>query len=307
MRYNAIADVPSLNCLEVVDMGRYNIPLDVNDLVKRYVAGESEKSLAESVGVSRNVIRRRLEASGTAIRDRSAAMHTRMSRLDPEERAQLAAAAHDAVRGKRKSAEFLIARALGVEKQGAEHGNVSPAELMLADLLRDHGVLVTHQKAIGPYNADLATLTVAVEVLGGQWHFVKKHGKRLRYLLDAGWDVIFVWVDGVHYPLGRGAAQYISAHREFRRQNPAAARCYRVIRGDGKLVAQGSADRDDIPDIIPLSDCPHVPPAEVPFGYCRCGCGRRTALADRTAGMRVKGRPAAYISGHNKARCRNAG
>jgi very-short-patch-repair endonuclease len=278
------------------------VSVDMDALIPRYLAGESIKALSGNLGIGRRAITTRLERAGIPIRDRSEAMYTRMSRINSEERAQLTAAAHDAVRGKPKTEGFLVARALGVEKQGAKHGNVSPAELMLADMLQDRGILVTHQKAIGPYNADLATLSVAVEVLGGQWHRVKKHGKRLRYLLDGGWDVIFVWVNGIHYPLGRGAAEYIAAHREFRRRNPAAIRCYRVIRGDGQLVASGSADGDDIPDILPISDRPNVPPAEVPPGYCHCGCGRPTSGGrNHTTGASVL-----YVSGHNPPRHRNA-
>ena len=83
---------------------------------------------------------------------------------------------------------------------------------------QNQGVGVIYQKAIGPYNADLAIGTVAVEVLGGQWHRIKHHGKRLRYILDAGWDVIYIWVDAKHFPLGPGAAEYVIAHCEFREE-----------------------------------------------------------------------------------------
>lgn len=289
-------------------MRRYNIPLDVDDLVQRYARGESEKALAETFGVSRDVIRRRLVKAGVEPRNRSDAMFVRMAHASPEERSRLADAAHAAVRGKPRSTEFLISRAKGIETLGAAHGTVSAAEILLASMLRGYWLQVTHQKAIGPYNADLAAGTVAVEVLGGSWHRSKRHRKRLRYLLDAGWDVIFVWVDGLHYPLGRGAAEYVAAHCEFRSRNPAAPRCYRVIRGDGKFVAEGSADGDDLPDVLPISDRPDVAPAEVPFGYCHCGCGKRTRIARQTRTERgqVKGMPLRYLTGHNKTGSRDA-
>lgn len=281
-------------------MRRYNVPIDVDDLVKRYSRGESEKALAKVFGVSRTIIRNRLVKAGVQPRGRSEAMFIRMANTSPEERARLATAAHDAVRGKPKTPEFLLARAAGVEKQGARHGNVSPAELILASDLRNATLPVVHQKAIGPYNVDIATGTVAVEVLGGGWHRSKLHGKRLRYMLDAGWDVIYIWVDGRRSPLRPGAAQYVVAHCEFRDGNPALPRCYRVIRGGGEFVAEGSADGDDIPDVLPVSDGPDVLPAEIPLGLCQCGCGRPTWIPTRTdiPRGRVKGVPVRFAKGH---------
>ena len=40
------------------------VPPDAGDLIKRYLAGESEKALAEAHGVGRNAIRRVLLAAG---------------------------------------------------------------------------------------------------------------------------------------------------------------------------------------------------------------------------------------------------
>lgn len=275
--------------------GERQVAVDSAAIVSRYLAGESEKALADALGTNRTVIRNRLLDADIQPRGRSESMYLRMSQASPEERARLASAAHDSVRGKPKTPEFLIARAIGVERQGAAHGNASPAELMLASMLRDAGVPIIHQKAIGPYNVDLAVGSVAVEVLGGGWHRAKLHGERLRYLLDAGWDVIYVWVNALRYPLGPGAGQYVVAHCEFRDRNPSAPRCYRVIRGGGEFVAEGSSDGDDIPDVLPVTNRPDVHPAEVEPGTCRCGCGRATSgrVNPRT------GKVAAYISGHN--------
>jgi hypothetical protein len=361
MRYNAIADVVSVCRIEVVDVTRKFIPPDTDDLIRRYVGGDSLKEVAEALGVSddyvrgqlvkagvprrqgggvrhdrviiddaamvrryeagesekalavafhidRNGIRRRLLKAGVTPRGRSDAMYLRMSQASAEERARLAAAAHDAVRGKPHSKERLAAKALGIEKLGANGPNVSAAEIMLACMLRNAGRDVVHQKAIGPYNVDLAAGSVAVEVLGGQWHRAKKHRERLRYILNAGRDVIYVWVDGRNHPLGAGAAEYVVAHLEFRDGNPAAPRCYRVIRGGGQFVAEGSADGDDLPEVLPISDRPDVPPAEVPFGYCHCGCGGLAPVAAKSRPGRgqVKGQPIRYISGHNKAFRRDA-
>ena len=43
---------------------------------------------------------------------------------------------------------------------------------------------------------------------------------------------------------------------------------------------------------------------EARHGYCRCGCGRKTAIASKTVGTRgvKKGEPNRYVSGHGRVR-----
>lgn len=304
MGYNGISHIPAINRVEVVHMRRYRIPIDMDDLVRRYTGGESEQALAKAFGVDRGTIRARLLKAGVQRRGSSEAAHLRMAHLTAEQRTANASAAHDAVRGTTWTDERLALKAQTIERQGANWAGTSPAELMFAGMLRDAGLTVISQKAVGPYNVDVATGTVAVEILGGSWHRVKKHGERLRYILNAGWDVIYIWVDGLNYPLGLGAAEYVLAHLEFRDGHPAAPRCYRVIRGSGEFVAEGSADGDDIPDVIPISDRPDAAPAEVPYGFCHCGCGRRTTVSPKDWPLKgyVAGEPRRFISGHNSQR-----
>jgi very-short-patch-repair endonuclease len=276
----------------------------MDDLVRRYTGGESEQALAKSFGVDRGTIRARLLKAGVQRRGSSESAYLRMAHLSPEERARNADAAHDAVRGTTWTDERLALKAQTIERQGADWAGASPAERVLADMLRGAGLTVINQKAAGPYNVDVATGSVAVEILGGSWHRSKHHGERLRYLLDAGWDVIYIWVIDGSCPLTAGAAEYVIAHCQFRDRHPAAPRCYRVIRGSGEFVAEGSADRDDIPDIIPFSDRPDVAPAEVPYGLCHCGCGQQTTVSPKDWPLKgyVAGEPRRFISGHNSQR-----
>lgn len=244
--------------------GKEVAQVDVAGIGRRYVAGESEKAIAQSLDVARSVVRRRLVAAGIEIRGRSEAMHVRMGNATAEQRRALTAAAHDACRGSKRSLASLAEAA--AKREGRITANVSPVELGLAAALRACGLDVIHQKAVGPYSVDLASGSIAVEILGGGWHRSKKHGERLRYILDARWDVIYVWVGSSRsggQPLGGGAADYVVAHSEFRDRNPAAARCYRVIRGGGQFVAGGSADGDDVPDVIPVSYCADVASPEI--------------------------------------------
>jgi hypothetical protein len=282
---------------------RERVSIDSDAVVKRYLAGESEKALAAAFGVDRNAIRTRLRKAGVEPRNRSEAAYLRMAHATADERARLASAAHDAARGRRRPLSEKLARAATMEAMGVSAPSVSAAEKLLAGWLSDAGLAVIHQKAVGPYNVDLAAGTVAVEVLGGGWHRAKLHGERLRYLLDAGWDVIYIWVDGRRSPLTAEAAQYVVSHCQVRDGDPAAPRCYRVIRGGGEFIAEGSADGDDIPDVLPITDRPDVPPAEVGPGYCHCGCDRQTSGGRAHDGGRVR-----YISGHNpQRRNRNPG
>jgi len=284
-----------------------DVVINEAEMVARYLAGESEKALAVAYDCDRGAIRRRLLKAGVQPRNRSEGMYTRMIRMTPEERRKLASASHRAKRGKPNSLAARETQALSIERNGRSHGNVSPAEILLADMLTDCGRAVIHQKAVGPYNVDLASGSVAVEILGGGWHASKRHGERLRHILDAGWDVIYIWVDGIKFPLGTGAAEYVIAHLEFRDGNPAAPRCYRVIRGGGEFVTGGGADGDDIPDKIPVSYRTYPPASEVPFGYCHCGCGEKTAISKYTyrSEGRIKGQPSRFLPGHGFGR-RNA-
>lgn len=43
---------------------------------------------------------------------------------------------------------------------------------------------------------------------------------------------------------------------------------------------------------------------EIPYGYCHCGCGQKTKIADETASAKgwIKGQPKRFINGHNGRR-----
>lgn len=312
-----VSDLRIRKCLEAAGVhirtnaeariGLERVTVDAKAIVSRYLAGESEKALAEAFNTSRPTIRKRLVDAGVTPRNRSEGMYTRMAQTTQEERQRLSAAAHDAVRGSKRTRESVVEAAR--RREGRINGSVSPAELLLADMLHERGVEVIHQKAVGPYNVDLAAGSVAVEVLGGGWHRSKRHGERLRYLLDSGWDVIYIWDDGAKgFPLGPGAAEYVISHLEFREGDPSTPRGYGVIRGTGEVLAGGRVDRDDIPDVLPNSDRPEVAPTVVPIGFCHCGCGQRTRInrCTRTERGVLKGMPSRFVSGHNHRGRRDA-
>ena len=217
------------------------------EIVRRYLAGESSNALAKSFGVSRRAIDYRLDAAGVDRRGSADANRLMMAARTPEENAANSKAAHEAVRGRRRSIEE---RSKGAATRERLRTHVSDNELILATMLRERGLDVIPQKAVGPYNVDLAAGTVAVEVFGGGWHAYGVHreraSERLRYILDEGWNLVIVWASASRWPIGPGACDYIATFAEVTSGNPPTRGEYRVIWGDGKEAAIDGANVDDL-------------------------------------------------------------
>lgn len=208
---------------------------NINELIQRYLSGESEKALAVAFGVSRPVIRRRLLEHGIKPRNRSEGMFARMARTSPEDRSRLAEAAHAAVRGKRRTWDELLLRAKTREKTGQY---VVKTEMILMNWFQARGATCTPQKAVGRYNVDIALYEppIAVEVRYSRWPGCsrpKNHIQRTVDLLNAGWHVLYVLIDREH-PLLEATADEIVSWAKGLRGLPSFPSQYRVIRGDGE-------------------------------------------------------------------------
>ncbi len=216
----------------------------MNDLFKRYLAGESAQALAKVFKIDRATIRKRLIRAGITPRGRSQAMYARMARTSPAERQRLTASAHDAVRGRRHSAEQRCKIALTRERNRT---GISRKEHLLANALRAEGLNPIHQKAFGRYNVDISLTqsAIAVEVFGGHWHTTGAHAARFRkrcdYLINAGWTPVIVWVTP-NYPIERGIIDYIVALDQALRRSKPVRRQEHVLRGDGQPTAIGKAN-----------------------------------------------------------------
>lgn len=220
--------------------------------VNRYLGGESENALASSYGVSRTAMQRWLREAGVERRGVEESQALQRATLTPEERRRKVAAAHDAVRGRPQTEEFRQRVAAGRERVGYG-GRSSPGTEVLSELLTERGVEHVREKAVGRYNVDLAFsgVPIAVEVLGGNWHGSKPiHARRTPYILDRGWVLVFVW-DLKRCKIGPAAADYLITLAEEARRDPSLVGQYRVIRGDGELVAGGSVDDDEFPLVPP--------------------------------------------------------
>lgn len=213
--------------------------LDEREIARRYEAGETEQVIARSLSVSRNVIARVLSAQGVTRRTMSESHLLRARNQTPEQRRAQSQAAHDAVRGVSRPIEELERKAQTNQKKLV---NVSETENVVRDALERLGVAVVPQKAIGKYNVDLCIGdSLAVEILGGHWHSHKSHGDRVRFLLDEGFTVAYVWVSKER-PLvvTRLATALI-------RLTPKQG--YFVLKGDGTILH--AIDRGSVPDKPP--------------------------------------------------------
>lgn len=215
---------------------RTQLPTD--ELLDLYRSGVSEKALGERYGVSRNVIRRRLEESNVEIRGRSAAMFVRMANTDASERARLVAAAHEARRGGTLSVGHHMAVARGKQRT---LGVAGAFELDLAAMLERLGWTTKHQFAVGNYNLDLAHAPFAVEVHVSTTHPLKlpRLKRRTERLTDAGWSVFYVWVSRSRRVIDPVVAEQIVAWAKATQLLPSFPGYYRVVRGTGEHVTGG--------------------------------------------------------------------
>jgi very-short-patch-repair endonuclease len=224
-------------------------------LLDRYHAGESVLSLAHRFKVSRSVIVHRLAALGITPRGQSESERLKWTRMGHAARMRQTAAAHSASRGKPKSPISKSRVAATRERLGWDAANVSAYERDLAERLRLRGLEVRPQVAIGPYNCDLATGAVAVEVYGGNWHLCGHHARRFpersRYILDHGWHLYIVMVNKT-FPLTEAMADDLVTFAQRTGSNPTARREYRVVRGDAQLVSAGYAEDDQLASIAAL-------------------------------------------------------
>lgn len=214
---------------------RVEVPTD--EIAARYIAGESENVLAAAYSTSRQVIRRRLIEAGASIRGQTDANRLLASQRSPEEIARLTAPMHLASRGREKTFKQKCNSAISRERA---QSHATESERLLASWLTDRGLSPVLQKAIGPYNIDVAVSPVAVEIYGGGWHAYGNHAalsrKRFEYILNNSWAAVVVWVSQRDCPLSIAAADYVVSFLEQVRSNPSLIGQYRVILGNGKDV-----------------------------------------------------------------------
>lgn len=213
-------------------------PARLDNAIRLYLSGQSALQVESATGVSRSAIKRELLSRGIEPRGRSAAGLNRASLMTIEQRRQQASAAHEASRGRQASMAERCKRAETVERSP---GPMSAHEQQFAGWLNERGIPFRREVAVGPYNVDFGIGPIAVEILGGEWHLEKnaRHSQRTPYILDQGWSLAFVWATPNCPMTSKAAEQVITWANQFSR-DPSSLSEYRVIRGDGHIIATGT-------------------------------------------------------------------
>lgn len=226
------------------------LALDTNDLVRRYLAGESENAIAKNLGVGRRAIRLRLLENGIEPRGSGEANLLLAKSRTPEERHRLASFAFNARRGMKDSDDIRRKRARSRETMTCFIGN---GERELLGWLSDRGLDCTAQTAVEGYNIDIACPPVAVELYSSPVHpfSVPKIRKRVKKLLDLDWAVLYIWAWPIEI-LSEAVADQVVTFIEETRSSPASPRQYGVIWGSADRVATGGYNLDELA-VIPAA------------------------------------------------------
>ena len=224
---------------------------NLQDYLRRYQSGESENALAKEIGVNRSTFRKRLLDAGIAPRNQSQSETLKWAKMSRTKRANQVRAAHAAARGRNVSFDELCQRAKS--REGNLNYNVSADEIALGDWLKSNGVDdVVHNAAVGPYNCDIRTGSIIVEVWGGNWHPKPIDIERTKYILDSGYHVLIIDTQK-RFPLDCSIiGEDIITCRYIFGLDPAGTREYWMIRGDGELIF-ARYNSDDISMIPPFT------------------------------------------------------
>lgn len=250
---------------------------NVDDVVKRYKAGQSTPAIGRALGVSAHLVNDTLRRAGVPLRspyegrravldmdaitvayakgESARQIGKRFGISDNVIRHRLAergvalrgrndyrphtAEANAAARGRVATRGERERRAKTIERLGS---HISPHERVMHRMLDERRVAYVPQKALGIYNLDiaLAEVPIAVEVSGGGGKPGRRRIRRQRieYILDQGICLVEInFPWHIAHVLTEAAADYVVAYADFLRANPSAPREHRMIRSDGKTVA----------------------------------------------------------------------
>lgn len=220
------------------------MPPNPDSIIAAYVGGTSLNALSGQYGIVPAAVANFLCRNGITLRDNRTANQLMAAHRTPDENRRLTAAAHAASKGHAPSFDALCKAA---QTRQERQINIYPDERQMAEWLLERDIITTFQRAIGPYNADLTTGAVAVEIhaVSESARYAARAPIRSRYILDAGWNLIIVWTNARRYGLTIGAANEVAAFVQETRRNPTLRGQYRVIWGDGRVAAPSGTDLTD--------------------------------------------------------------
>lgn len=162
-------------------------------------------------------------------------------------------AAHDTVRGMKRTLEDLENRALGKEKAPPK---MSRWESWFADWIASQNIPFTYSKAFGKYNIDFAIGdSVAVELYGGAFHSDGRAAARLNdrmtYILNRGWNVYIIWCLSHETSIFPGCLDDFLIFLKHTRGDETFRGKYRVIWSDGDPISSGGFESDYRATVFP--------------------------------------------------------
>jgi hypothetical protein len=212
----------------------------VDEMVRRYLDGESVKALGQRYNLNRRRIASDLLRNGVEPRGRGAAMRVRMDRSTPEERKALAQAANEACRGvpKTRAHRRAIAR--------AECKRIGQGEEEFGAILRERGIAFAAQAPVDVYNIDFLIGTVAVELRCVTGDPLKTAGqrKRIEHFLSRGLAVLYVQFRDVEAFLAH--AEDVIAYADEMGRDPSPVREYRMVWCGAEHFTRGRDERGQL-------------------------------------------------------------
>lgn len=214
---------------------------DIPAIISMYTSGASENAVATHFGVSRTAIRKALVDADVHVRTQSEAESLKWSQMTDKQRANQVKRAHQAVAD--KPPEFFAAAAIKQAK--AKEKSLAKTGFMESEFIsafEKMGYIITPQKAVGPYNIDIAIGNAAIEVHinPSNPHGHPYYAKRVVDLLELGWHVIYIKITSD--VLVERATEKVCAMLDLIRTNKPELAQYGVIRGTGELMASGCLD-----------------------------------------------------------------
>jgi very-short-patch-repair endonuclease len=231
------------------------IQIPIDKILPLHNKGIGVKGIGKILGVSFRPIERILKEHGIKPRNRHEQQQARMDNTSIEDRKKLVKNANTATRGRPKNFDEISKMAKTHELNQTR--KTSSYETLIFNELKNKGFDLAPQTAIGKYNCDFTIGSVAVEVLGGNWHWYGEHmarfQERTRYILNSGYHIIFVCINKT-YPFDTAITDYLASFLEFSGSNPTIDREYRVIWGTCKNATRTSINSDNFTLIRPFKD-----------------------------------------------------
>lgn len=220
--------------------------LDTNYIISEYKRGIGVVGIAKALNVSPSPIKRIILQSGIPLRNRSQQQQARMDITSDEDRKKLVKAANKAAKGRLVTSQEIEKRNRTLVARKSV--KTSEIEIAFTELLDDAKIPYSKQVVCGRYICDFVINGVAVEIWGGNFHFMGAHiarsEERFKYLLGRFKGAIIVTINKTN-PLGIGLRNAVIASAQELGSHPSFSGEYRMIWRNGKFITGNRINNDN--------------------------------------------------------------